>query len=142
MIVIPSANSCLNSYRLQWPVVASAVISRGKAASNDSATPRRCLPQGRSKQSSKHMHDCIAEQRIHFYCIATTTQWHSLVGSCYHVAAQSTHLFLCLILPLFHATANISTRKLALRFRVDRRDLEPSSEPLHLLHALHAVRSP
>jgi len=142
MVIIPSANSCMNSYRLHWPVVASAVIYRGKPTSNYSTTPPRCLPQGRNEQSSKHMHDCIAEQRIHFYCIATTTQWRSLVGLCYDVATQSTHLFFYLILPFFHATANISTSKPALRFRVDRRDLEPSSEPIHLLHALHAVRSP
>jgi hypothetical protein len=41
------------------------------------------------------MHDCIAERRFHFYCIATTTQWHRWVESCYHVATQSTHLFTC-----------------------------------------------
>jgi hypothetical protein len=43
------------------------------------------------------MHDCIAERRFHFYCIATTTQWHRWVESCYHVATQSTHLFPCSI---------------------------------------------
>ena len=62
------------------------------------------------------MHDCIAERRFHFYFIATTTQWHTLVESCYHVATQSTHLFICLILSLFHATANISTSKRSVRF--------------------------
>jgi len=57
------------------------------------------------------MHDCTAERSFHFCCIATTTQWHIRVESCYYVATQSTHLFLCLILPLFHATANISVSK-------------------------------
>jgi hypothetical protein len=37
MVVIPSANYCMNSYRLMWPTVASAVIYLGQPASNTPA---------------------------------------------------------------------------------------------------------
>lgn len=45
MVVIPSAGYCMNSYRLMWPTVASAVISRGKQASNTPAEVFAARPQ-------------------------------------------------------------------------------------------------